>query len=163
MFERLKPWYQEQQISADIIAAVSALNITKPYDFDKRVKAVQTFKIRPEAAALSIANKRVSNILSKYEENIAATNIDSSLFEHDVEKVLAGQITSMHEAILSNSRTGDYAVVLEKLASLREPVDHYFEKVLVMADNKALRENRLLLLKKLRELFLHVADIALLR
>lgn len=163
MLERLKPWYQEQQISADVIAAVSALNITKPYDIHRRIHAVAAFKNRPEAAALSIANKRVSNILSKAEKNMTASSIDTALFEHDVETMLATQIANMHGSIVSLSRAGNYEEVLEKLASLREPVDHYFEKVLVMADNKALRENRLLLLKKLRELFLHVADIALLQ
>jgi glycyl-tRNA synthetase beta chain len=163
IFERLKPWYTDQGISADVFAAVSALTITKPFDFHRRIKAVQIFKSRSEASALSIAIKRVSNILAKYDENISAASINTALFEHDVEKILATEIANMDESIVSLSHTGDYEKVLTKLAGLREPVDHYFEKVLVMADDKALRENRLLLLKKLRESFLHVADIALLQ
>lgn len=163
MLERLKPWYQDQLISADVIASVNALHITKPYDIHRRILAVQIFKNLPEATALSVANKRVSNILSKYEEDISASKIDSSLFENDIEKTLAHQITKMHDAINKLSNKGDYPEILTKLASLREPVDRYFDKILVMADNKPLRENRLLLLKQLRGLFLHVADIALLQ
>jgi glycyl-tRNA synthetase beta chain len=163
MLERLKPWYQEQLITPDVIAAVSALNITKPYDMHRRILAVQGFKNLPEAAALSVANKRVSNILSKYEEAIVASTIDSSLFENDIEKTLATQVADMHGSISSLSNEGEYPEILTKLASLREPVDHYFDKILVMVDNKSLRENRLLLLKQLRGLFLHVADIALLQ
>ncbi len=163
MLERLKPWYQEQMISADVYASVVALHITKPYDMHRRILAVQTFKNRPEATALSVANKRVSNILSKYEENISAPAINSNLFENDIEKTLATQIANMHNSISSLSENGDYAEILTKLAGLREPVDQYFDKILVMADDKSLRENRLLLLKELRGLFLHVADIALLQ
>ncbi len=163
MFERVKPWYQEQQISADVIAAVNALHITKPYDMHRRILAVSIFKNRPEAAALSIANKRVSNILSKYEEAISASSIDASLFENDIEKTLASEIANMHDSINLLSDKGDYPEILTKLAGLRDPVDRYFDKIMVMADNKSLRENRLLLLKQLRGLFLHVADIALLQ
>lgn len=163
MLDRLKPWYLEQHISADVLAAVNALNITRPYDMHLRIQAVQTFKKCPEAAALSIANKRVSNILSKYEEKIIAHEIDVGLFEHDAETKLAEQLKAQRDHVVSLSRSGKYAEVLTHLATLREPVDIYFDKVLVMTDDKARRENRLLLLKNLRELFLHVADIALLQ
>jgi len=163
MLERLKPWYQEQHISADVLAAVTALNITRPYDLHLRIQAVQSFKKLPEATALCIANKRVSNILSKYEENIASNEIDSALFEHDAEKELAKELQAQQDSIISLSSAGNYAEILTRLAALREPIDTYFDKVLVMTDDKTRRENRLLLLKKLRELFLHVADIALLQ
>ncbi len=163
ILERLKPWYQEQMISADVFASVAALHITKPYDMHRRILAVQTFKNRPEAIALSVANKRVSNILSKYEENISSSTLNSSLFENDIEKTLAAQIANMHDSISSLSENGDYPEILTRLAGLREPVDQYFDKILVMADDKSLRENRLLMLKQLRGLFLHVADIALLQ
>lgn len=163
MLDRLKPWYQEQHISADVLAAVTALNITKPYDLHRRIQAVESFKKLPEAEALSIANKRVSNILAKYEENIVAHGIDTDLFEVDAEKALADALQTLQDRILTLSESGKYTEILTNLASLREPVDLYFEKVLVMTEDKATRENRLLLLKNLRELFLHVADIALLQ
>lgn len=163
MLERLKPWYQEQNISTDVLASVTALNIKRPYDLHLRIQAVQAFKKLPEAAALSVANKRVSNILAKYEDKIAAPAINTALFEHDAEHLLAERLTAEKEHIISLSQLGKYTEVLSILASLREPVDLYFEKVLVMSEDKNLRENRLLLLIQLRELFLHVADIALLQ
>lgn len=159
MLERLKPWYQDQGISPDVFASVAALNITRPYDFDCRVKAVQAFKQLPEAEALSVANKRVSNILAKYTDFAAQKKLNRKLFENDVERVLADAIAEQQDEMIDLS----YTEALSKLAKLREPVDLFFDNVMVMADDKAQRDNRLLLLKQLRELFLHVADIALLQ
>lgn len=161
--DRLKPWYSEQNISADVIAAVAALNITDPFDFHSRVQAVQNFKRLPAADSLSIANKRVSNILAKYNETIALSDVDEKLFESDVERELSKSIKAQIDAIQSLSQSGQYQELLTELAALREPVDSFFDTVLVMTEDKRIRENRLLLLKKLRELFLHVADIALLQ
>jgi glycyl-tRNA synthetase beta chain len=163
MLDRLKPWYQEQQISADVFAAVSALNIAKPYDFHCRIQAVQIFKKMPEAEALSVANKRVSNILAKYDSEISAHEIDAKLFEHDAERVLAEKLQEQQNAVISLSQSAKYQEGLAQLATLRKPVDDFFDHVMVMVDDKPRRENRLLLLKKLRELFLQVADVALLQ
>jgi glycyl-tRNA synthetase beta chain len=163
IFERLKPWYQEQGISADIFAAVSALNITRPYDLHCRIQAVQAFKKLPEAQALSVANKRVSHILDKYTEKMIAEKIDDTLFEYDAERTLAKKLQELHDKIIVLSKEEKYTDILTQLATLREPVDTFFDKVMVMVDDKARRENRLLLLKNLRELFLYVADLALLQ
>jgi len=163
MLERLKPWYQEQGISADVFAAVAALGITCPYDLHCRIQAVQIFKNLPEAQALSIANKRVSHILDKYVENIAAKTVDATLFEHEAEYALAKKLQELRDTTALLVKSKNYTGVLTQLAALREPVDTFFDKVMVMADDKARRENRLLLLKNLRELFLYVADVALLQ
>ena len=163
ILERLKPWYQEQDVSAQVIASVMSLNFSKPYDIHCRIQAVMNFKNRPEAEALSTANKRVSNILSKNIDAISATQIDPSLFESNAEKDLAEKLTEQEKTISQFSNTAQYQEVLSQLASLREPVDNFFDNVMVMAEDKARRENRLLMLKKLRELFLNVADIALLQ
>lgn len=160
MLERLKPWYQEQHISSDVLQSVFALNISHPYDLHRRVQAVQQFKALPEAVALSAANKRVSNILSKYEEAFASDTIDENLFEDDAEKILASELNTHRELTIALSQKGQYQEILSHLSGLRTPVDTFFDKVLVMTDDKKRRENRLLLLKQLRELFLHVADIA---
>lgn len=157
--ERLKPWYQDQGISPDVFSAVAALNITRPYDFHCRVQAVQAFKQLPEAEALSVANKRVSNILAKYTDISAQKKLNHKLFENDIERLLADAIQKQHDEMIDLS----YADVLSKLATLREPVDSFFDNVMVMTDDKEQRDNRLLLLKQLRALFLHVADIALLQ
>jgi glycyl-tRNA synthetase beta chain len=163
MQERLKPWYQEQHVSADVFAAVAALEITCPYDFHIRIQAVQSFKKMPDAESLSIANKRVSNILAKIDEDISAKSIEAKLFETDEERNLAAKLDEQREAISPLTSQGQYMQVLERLSSLRTPVDEFFDKVMVMTENKAVRENRLLLLAKLRALFLQVADVALLQ
>jgi glycyl-tRNA synthetase beta chain len=163
ILERLKPWYQEQGISPDVYAAVAALNITQPYDFDCRIQAVQAFKQLPEAIALSSANKRVSNILSKNNNATLEQNLNESLFEDDAEFALTKQLKAQRDEVISLSKAEKYTEALTRLAALREPVDTFFDKVLVMTDDQPRRENRLLLLKQLRELFLHVADIALLQ
>jgi len=163
ILERLKPWYQEQNINPDVFASVAALDITRPYDFDRRIHAVQNFKLLPDAESLSIANKRVSNILAKYESKIEANDVDALLFEVDAERKLATQLETLRQIITPLFADGRYVDVLSKLADLRQPVDDFFDQVMVMSEDKAQRENRLLLLAKLRALFLQVADVALLQ
>ena len=161
--ERLRAWYQDQGITPDVFAAVAALGVTNPFDIDKRIRAVQAFKKLNEAETLSVANKRVSNILTKYQETIAAKGIDPTLFEHDVERILAKCLEEKSQSVKGFYETRDYDKALLQLAELRQPIDDFFDQVMVMAEDKALRENRLLLLGKLRALFLQVADIALLQ
>jgi glycyl-tRNA synthetase beta chain len=161
--ERLRAYCLEQGIAADIFAAVAAIGINDPLDALRRIKAVQAFKKLAEAEALSIANKRVSNILAKYDESISATRIDATRFEHDAERALAAALTGKTTAIAKLAADAQYDQVLLQLADLRKPVDDFFDQVMVMADDKAQRENRILLLSQLRSLFLQVADIALLQ
>jgi len=161
--ERLKFWYQEQDISADIFAAVAALGLTRPFDLHRRIQAVRTFKNLSEAAALSAANKRVSNILTQAGKTLAAKNIDAHLFEHDAERELAKQLEQLDKTIQPLYRSAQYVDVLRELAHLRAPVDDFFDHVMVMTEDTPRRENRLLLLSKLRAMFLQVADIALLQ
>ncbi len=163
MLERLKNNYQEQGVSSDIFASVHALNISKPYDIHRRIFAVQTFKKLPEADSLSIANKRVNNILSQYKENISLLFVNEQLFENDYEKTLALKLKNQQKNVNVLLEARKYQESLAELAKLREPVDNFFDHVMVMTEEKAVRENRLLLLKQLRELFLQVADIALLQ
>ncbi len=163
IFERLKPWYQDQGISADVFASVAALNISNPYDIHLRIQAVQGFKNLPEAESLSMANKRVSNILAKSDTDIHAQTIDEKLFEQDAERTLSIKLAEKQHAISTFSADGNYTKILAELAGLKEPVDDFFDHVMVMSEDKKRRENRLLMLKQLRELFLNVADIAFLR
>lgn len=163
MLDRLKQRYQDQNISPSIFVSVASLNVTHPLDIQKRIQAVLAFKQLPDANALAEANKRVSNILSKYKETIAASEINPALFEDDAERNLFQSLNLASDAINELSKNTDYTNILKKLAALRANIDVFFDKVLVMTDDKSKRENRLLLLKKLRELFLHVADVALLQ
>jgi glycyl-tRNA synthetase beta chain len=163
MQERLRAWYQEQGISPDVFAAVAALDIWNPLDIHQRIQAVQSFKKLEEAEGLSVANKRVNNILSKYGDTLDTQNIDPQFFESDVEEELARQLDTKTRVATQLSELGKYEEVLLQLAELRKPVDDFFDQVMVMTDDKPRRENRILLLRKLRALFLQVADIALLQ
>ncbi|EPO2956275.1 glycine--tRNA ligase subunit beta [Vibrio cholerae] len=162
MLGRFPTWYQDAGFSIDIIQAVLARNPTKPADFDQRVKAVSHFRALEEAEALAAANKRVGNILAKYDGELGE-EIDLALLQEDAEKALAEAVEIMAEALEPAFATGNYQEALSKLAGLRAPVDAFFDNVMVMADNEALKKNRLTLLNKLRNLFLQIADISLLQ
>ena len=162
MLGRFNAWYKDEGFSVDIIQAVLARRPTKPADFDRRVKAVSHFRELEAAEALAAANKRVGNILAKFDGELAES-IDLALLQEDAEKALAESVEVMAEALEPAFATGNYQEALSKLADLREPVDAFFDNVMVMADDEALKKNRLTLLNKLRNLFLQIADISLLQ
>ncbi|WGY48304.1 glycine--tRNA ligase subunit beta [Vibrio sp. ABG19] len=162
MLGRFRAWYQDEGFSVDIIQAVLARNPTKPADFDQRVKAVSHFRALEAAESLAAANKRVGNILAKFDGELAQ-EIDLALLQEDAEKTLAESVEIMTEALEPTFATGNYQQALSQLAELREPVDAFFDNVMVMADDEALKKNRLTLLNNLRNLFLQVADISLLQ
>ena len=162
MLERFRAHYEEQGIGAEVYLAVHARRPTQPLDFDRRVKAVEAFRQLPEAQALASANKRVSNILTKQGGDTVAESVDRNLLQDQAEQALAEQISQQADKVLPLFEQGDYATALSSLASLREPVDNFFDEVMVMAEDEAIRNNRLAMLNQLRNLFLRVADISLL-
>lgn len=159
IMERLKAYYKDQNIGAETVAAVASLNPAQPLDFDRRVKAVAEFKTLPEAESLAAANKRISNILKKVEGDIS-DSVDVSLFVEPQEIALYKAITAQQEKVQPLFESGDYSSALTSLASLRDDVDTFFDKVMVMADDEALKNNRLALLSQLRGLFLNIADLS---
>ncbi|MDO6500603.1 glycine--tRNA ligase subunit beta [Photobacterium sanguinicancri] len=162
MLGRFRAWYQDEGHSVDVIQAVLALRPTQPADFDKRVKAVSHFRSLDAAESLAAANKRVGNILAKFDGELAA-NVDSSLLVEDAEKALAADIAAMLEKLVPVFAQGDYQQALSDLATLREAVDAFFDNVMVMADDEKLKVNRLTMLSQLRNEFFKVADISLLQ
>lgn len=162
LMARFRSWYQDKGIQVDVILAVLARRPTRPADFDSRVNAVSHFRGLEASTALAAANKRVSNILAKVEGELPA-NVTPSLLTETAEKALAEQLASLQPKLAPLFATGDYQQALTLLAELRESVDQFFEDVMVMADDEALKNNRLALLNNLREQFLHVADISLLQ
>ncbi|PWC12314.1 glycine--tRNA ligase subunit beta [Brenneria roseae subsp. americana] len=162
MLGRFRAWYQEEGHSVDTIQAVLARRPTRPADFDARVKAVSHFRTLDAAAALAAANKRVSNILAKSSDTLKA-NVDASVLKDPAEITLATHVVVLTDKLEPLFAEGHYQEALAELASLREPVDAFFDRVMVMADDEQLRVNRLTLLSKLRELFLQVADISVLQ
>ncbi|WP_318507705.1 glycine--tRNA ligase subunit beta [Photobacterium leiognathi] len=162
MLGRFRAWYQDAGFSIDVIQAVLAMHPTQPADFDKRVKAVSHFRELDAAESLAAANKRVGNILAKFDGELPTT-VDNSLLVEAAEKELAEKVTAVVTALEPVFAAGDYQTALTELASLREPVDAFFDNVMVMADDEKLKVNRLALLNLLRNQFLKVADISLLQ
>ena len=152
---RYQSWFVEEGIPVDVVKAVQAVNPTAPLDFYRRARAVQAFKALPQAQALAAANKRVGNILAKRQSAEPLPAVDESLLQEAEEQTLASAV-----ALHQSDAHMDYPARLESLAALREPVDAFFDKVMVNVEDPALRNNRLALLAQLQQLFLAIADIA---
>ncbi len=162
MLERFRARYEDEAVPVDVFLAVSARRPTQPLDFDQRIKAVHAFSKRAEADALAAANKRVSNILAKQAGDTTALTINSALLIETAEVELAAQISELSAQVNPLFAKGDYQAALTLLASLQQPVDRFFDEVMVMAEDPAIKQNRLALLQQLSALFLQVADISLL-
>ena len=160
MLERFRAWYEEESIPAEVFRAVSARPVTQPLDIHRRVHAVSAFSQLPQASSLAAANRRVSNLLEK--ENLAADKkaVSEDLLTENAEKQLYAEVSRQKTVTESLLNGGDYRAALASLAELQEPVDGFFDNVMVMAENPKLRENRIALLQSLQNLFLQVADIS---
>ncbi|MEA3380093.1 MAG: glycine--tRNA ligase subunit beta [Pseudomonadota bacterium] len=160
---RFNALLQDQAIAIDVIQAVAARRPTKPSDYLARVHAVDKFKALEEAEALAAANKRVANILAKQNVEVTATvNIDESLLAEDAEKALYVELKAAQKEVEIAVPSQDYTRILTTLATLRNVIDNFFDNVMVMADDEAVKHNRLALLSLLRQLFLTTADISIL-
>ena len=160
ILDRFKSWYKEEGLKAEVFLSVASLNLSNPLDIDARVKAISAFSKLPEAQDLAAANKRVSNLLSKQLKDRQPSEIDLALLEDGSEKGLASAIEALSVVSKPLIENRDYDAVLKNLATLRDPVDAFFNDVMVMSDDRAVRENRLSLLHSLRRLCINVADIA---
>ena len=159
---RYRAMYTEQGVSVDTIQAVQAINPHMPLDFDQRIRAVQAFSELSQASMLADSNKRVANILSK----IVSSNelsFKSELLQEPAEIALASCLEAIEARIQPMLNQSDYTSALIVLAELRQPIDEFFESVMVMADDEAIKRNRIALLSRLRGLFLCCADIAVLK
>ena len=161
IFDRLRARYEDEGIDVAVYQSVRAVSPVSPLDFDQRVQAVQAFRRLPEADTLAAANKRVSNILSKADGEVA-TAIDNALLQETAEQALASAVAAAEQHVAPLAADRQYQQALERLAGLREPVDAFFDQVLVNAEDPAVKANRYALLARLRGLFLGVADISLL-
>jgi glycyl-tRNA synthetase beta chain len=162
MIERFRARFEDENIAAEVFMAVSAKKLSQPLDINQRVQAVFRFSQLPEAQALAAANKRVSNILAKQGDQPIDSAVNSQLLTEAAEKELALQVASLQDKVGPLFTARKYREGLEQLASLRGAVDAFFDSVMVMADDVAVRNNRLALLSQLHNLFLEVADISLL-
>lgn len=159
--DRLRAWQLDEGVRADVFAAVAELQPSMPLDFMKRIQAVTGFQTLEAAPSLAAANKRTQNILKKTAATVAA--VDSQLFTETAEQELYARLPGLQEVVGQFSVQGDYVAALNELASVREAVDRFFDDVMVMAEDEAVRNNRLALLTELKVLFTQVADISLLQ
>lgn len=159
ILDRLQAYYKDKGIKPDVLDAVTSLRPSCPLDIDQRILAVSHFCKLPEAESLAAANKRIGNILKKVTGELPETINASDLVEAEEKtlyEILNGLSREVH-VLLQDNR---YEQALTLLAQLRDPVDRFFDKVMVMAEDKKLRNNRIALLNQLHSLFMQVADIS---
>jgi glycyl-tRNA synthetase beta chain len=161
--ERLKGYFQARGFSAEEFASVQACNPTSPLDFAHRLQAVSHFfsKRRSAAESLASANKRIANILSKADFPAdGAIKFSKKLTTEDAEKHLAESVATISSEVRGYFKAGQYDSGFERLSMLKSPVDTFFDQVMVMHEDDAIRNNRLALLNGIRHLFLGAADIS---
>lgn len=174
ILERAQNWFGSEYPTYAEDAWIAASHITENtnapinlFDIYIRAKEIQTFKASNDAASLIAANKRVKNILSKIQEEITDT-VNKDLLTEDAEKKLFKAIIEQQQNIQKSLNSYNkrialaYGNVLTSLSQLRPTIDEFFDKVMVMVEDQTIRNNRLALLKQLRQLFLQIADVSLL-
>ncbi|MEO7497101.1 MAG: glycine--tRNA ligase subunit beta [Massilia sp.] len=158
MLDRLRGILRERGFSPNEVEAVLAQNPDRLDDIVQRLDAVQAFAALPESASLAAANKRITNILKKTEAAIGA--VSDELLVEPAEKALAASVARVRPEVDAAFAGGDFTGTLKTLAQLRDDVDGFFNDVMVMADDVALRNNRLALLSQLHGMMNRVADIS---
>lgn len=159
--DRLRRYFLDRDpgLKTETFDAVMVRQPSSLLDFDRRLAAVQTFARLEQAESLAAANKRIANILRKAGDP-AGLSINKKLLQDDAELALFSALKSAQRKVEPLFALRSYAEALNELAGLRDPVDRFFDDVMVLADDAALRNNRLALLGELRALFLDVADIS---
>jgi glycyl-tRNA synthetase beta chain len=159
--DRLRRYFLDRDagLGTETFDAVMAREPASLVDFDRRLAAVQTFARLEQAESLAAANKRIANIL-RQAGNPDGLAVNPKLLQLDAERTLHNALRNVREKVAPKLKQRRYAEILNELADLRDPVDRFFDDVMVMVDDEALRDNRLALLGELRALFLDVADIS---
>lgn len=158
--ERLRNYYADHDVPAAYFEAIAALRITDMCDFDHRIRALREFAALPAASVVCAAHKRIRNILKRNAEATIATSVDSEILVDPAEQRLYDELSQHAEAVESAACGADYKTALSALAPLAEPLDAFFEEVMVMSDDPALQRNRLALLTQIDGLCRRVADIS---
>jgi glycyl-tRNA synthetase beta chain len=143
-----------------LVDAALAAPLTTLLDLKTRIEALEAFMRLPAGQALVAANKRIGNILRKSETRLSA-QISDKLFNLPEERQLFDEVSSLEKELPDRFEAGDYRDALTTLAGLQPVVDGFFDRVMVMDEDAAVRSNRLALLKRLKRLFDHVADLSL--
>jgi glycyl-tRNA synthetase beta chain len=163
VMERLRGYYLEGttiHITTEMFDAVLANRPASLLDFDQRLRALVDFLKLDDAQSLAAANKRINNILKKNSEGNERSEVDETLLKEPAEQALYRQLRSAEDDTAPLFAAENYGAALSRLAVLRAEVDAFFDSVMVMADEKSIRDNRLALLRRLRNVFLQVADLS---
>lgn len=155
--DRLRAYYLERGVAAGVFDAVAAHGLGNPRDFDRRVQAVRAFLDEAAAQTLCAAHKRIRNILKNGTD---VAQVKPELLNEPAERDLYEALERLRPQVAEHARNGDYAAALHGMAALGAPVDAFFDQVLVMAEDEAVRANRLALLAALDEQCRSVADIS---
>ena len=159
IYDRLRGYLREQGYTANQIAAVVDGAPADIHLVPARLAAVQSFEALPESGALAAANKRIVNILRKSESE-AAPAVDRSRLENGAEHDLWLAFQKLEPAVDADCGRGDFTAALKALATAKPAVDRFFDDVMVMADDPAIRANRLALLRGIASTMNRVADIS---
>ena len=163
ILDRLRAYLKDQQqdgehYSTNEVESVASQQPRVIADVLQRLQAVRKFSSLPEAQSLAAANKRIGNILKKADFEIPA-KVDDSLLSDGAEKQLADSVKKVMPLVQASFSQGDYTQGLISFASLKDPVDQFFNDVMVMDPNTRLRDNRLALLREMHTMMNQVADI----
>lgn len=158
--ERLRGYYDEQDVPVAHFEAIASLQIRDMLDFDRRVRAVGDFARLPTAPVVCGAHKRIRNILKRNADAEVADAADPDAMVDAAESALYRSLSDSSATLESAARAGDYAMALSALAPLAEPLDTFFNEVMVMSDDPALQRNRLALLAQIDRLCRRVADLS---
>ena len=156
---RIANLLSEQGFSKDVIAAIVSVSVDHVPDIWNRARALEKLKAEPDFEPLTIAFKRVVNIIKKA-GHFETNKVDESLFEHECEAVLFADYKKIKEKVLDDLDKGLFEQALFDIASLRDSVDAFFDGALVMAEDSSIRNNRLSLLTQIEELFRLFADFS---
>jgi glycyl-tRNA synthetase beta chain len=159
VLERLRGLLAEQQVPVEVFNAVAATAVTRPADFKARVEAVVAFTAMKEATQLAAAHKRIRNILRQTGAE-GGVEIKPEAFREAQERGLYEALTQVDGKVHDAAAKGDYTGGLKSLAQLQQPVDAFFDKVMVMAPEEDLRANRVALLRRLDRLCRSIADLS---
>jgi glycyl-tRNA synthetase beta chain len=159
--ERLRHYYRDQGHGAELIQAALSSDWDTLPDLDRRLAALASFMGEPAAASLAAANKRIGNMLRKAEEE-CSEEIDAKIFVFEEEVALFGEIERLENELKPLLEERNYGSCLQALSRLKEPVDAFFDAVMVLDEDRLLRQNRLALLTRLKALFDHIADLSVL-
>jgi glycyl-tRNA synthetase beta chain len=159
LHNRMAHLLAEEGFSKDVVAAVAGVSVDHVPDVWNRVRALEVLKAAPDFEPLATAFKRVVNIIKKAED-FKIKPVDESLFEHESESALYLAYKDVKNKVSDNIDRGDLGQALHEIASLRDPVDAFFDGVLVMAEDVKIRGNRLVLLKHIADLFETIADFS---